>query len=115
MTRYSLITSLLRVLPNGKQAKAVVDTAIDQAAHLQNLRECTSAYLARGGEVGVNYLIRYFYLIVFAAYLVEEEGQSAGTGGVQFSLWISGRKEITNLVSRHDRIDLAFVEPVKSN
>ncbi|KAI9328029.1 inositol hexakisphosphate-domain-containing protein [Zopfochytrium polystomum] len=82
---YKIILQLIAVLVNGRLAKSLTDLAIDHCEHLQNLRKAIYDYKLRveaaevGSkkwhsirEVGLNYLIRYFYLIVFADYLLEE-------------------------------------------
>ncbi|KAI8816483.1 inositol hexakisphosphate-domain-containing protein, partial [Fimicolochytrium jonesii] len=85
---YRLILRLLAVLTHGKHAKLVTDNAIDACDHVQNLRlavydyklrvesmaENTPAEKAKKDRmmnVARNYLVRYFYLIVFADYLME--------------------------------------------
>ncbi|KAL7747907.1 hypothetical protein RI367_006654 [Sorochytrium milnesiophthora] len=86
---YKIIMQLLAVLTYGKPAKRVVDLAIDRCAHMQNLREAILDYKIRVEntptssksysmyhEVGLNYLIRYFYLVTFAGYLIETVADS---------------------------------------
>lgn len=64
----------------------------------------------------MNYLVRYFYLIVFANYLLEEMGNLSLTCGedgetddetivdeearklTTFKDWLKGRREITNII-----------------
>ncbi|GLD91766.1 hypothetical protein PINS_up000299 [Pythium insidiosum] len=82
---FVVIRKLCNRLSNGHEAKVLVDYAVDKCEHLQNLRDCIAqcrdlavdrdlptnkhdAYMLRA----VNYLERYFYLICFAAYLLEE-------------------------------------------
>ncbi|OQS03144.1 paladin [Thraustotheca clavata] len=82
---YFIIQSLLKVLDNGVESKALADYAIDQCSHLQNLRECIAQCRDLTKEQGieperqsfymhraVNYLERYFYLICFGAYILEQ-------------------------------------------
>ncbi|KAJ1570068.1 hypothetical protein HK096_003163 [Nowakowskiella sp. JEL0078] len=82
---YKMILQLIAVLQYGKLAKRLTDSALDACEHLQNLRVAIFDYKLRvealpiGSkkynvllEVALNYLIRYFYLITFAAYLLEE-------------------------------------------
>lgn len=70
---YKLISQVLTVLDHGKRAKRLVDAAIDRCSHIQNLRTAIYDFkLQDSGERGLNYLLRYFFLIVFAEYLVEK-------------------------------------------
>ncbi|CEG39611.1 IQ motif, EF-hand binding site [Plasmopara halstedii] len=84
-TDFVVIRKLLKILENGVESKAVVDYAIDQCQHMQNLRDCISQCrdLAMDRDFpsskrdlfmlrAVNYLERYFYLVCFASYLLEE-------------------------------------------
>ncbi|KAF0697898.1 Aste57867_11430 [Aphanomyces stellatus] len=102
---YFLIQSLLKVLVNGAESKALADYAIDQCEHLQNLRECIaqcrdltkernitpekqSFYMHRA----VNYLERYFYLICFASYVLEQSAtMDNGKFAVLFVSWMVER------------------------
>ncbi|TPX58470.1 hypothetical protein SpCBS45565_g07990 [Spizellomyces sp. 'palustris'] len=81
---YKMILQLVAVLSYGKLAKRLTDIAIDTCEHIQNLRGAIYDYKLRIEalgeksakrqslfEVGCNYLVRYFYLIVFADYLLE--------------------------------------------
>lgn len=104
---FKLITGLQRLLPHGKPAKEAVDACIDACAHIQNLRECIPEYGERDRERGLNYLIRYFYLIAFAAYLLEQGEAARKDGLLTFTAWLTERREVTNLVARRDRIDLS--------
>jgi hypothetical protein len=106
---FRIILQLIAVLQFGKQAKALTDRAIDACAHVQNLRTVIYDYKLRveaceAGRkqealmgVAVNYLVRYFYLIVFADYLCENRGGGKGVDFV-FSEWLSERREILNIV-----------------
>ncbi|KAE9052072.1 hypothetical protein PR001_g840 [Phytophthora rubi] len=82
---FVVIRKLLRTLDNGSDCKLLVDFAIDQCEHMQNLRDCISQCrdLAVDRDLpstkrdffmlrAVNYLERYFYLVCFASYLLEE-------------------------------------------
>lgn len=48
-------------------------------------------------KVGVNYLIRYFYLIVFASYVLESQ-EFAGGSHPSFYQWLQDRREIANIL-----------------
>lgn len=83
---YRVILQLLPLLEYGKMAKRLTDNAIDNCSHIQNLREAILEYRllssfgdgqpAKGDlEIyarGINYLLRYAYLILFTNYLLEE-------------------------------------------
>lgn len=82
---FVVIRKLLKTLDNGPDCKVLVDYAIDQCEHMQNLRDCISQCrdLAVDRDLpsskrdffmlrAVNYLERYFYLVCFASYLLEE-------------------------------------------
>jgi protein-tyrosine phosphatase len=82
---FVVIRKLLKTLHNGSDCKLLVDHAIDQCEHMQNLRDCISQCrdLAVDRDLpsskrdffmlrAVNYLERYFYLMCFASYLLEE-------------------------------------------
>lgn len=137
---FKLILQLIGVLGYGKLAKALTDKAIDSCEHLQNLRSAIYDYKLRVEaappesrkyealmQVGLNYLIRYFYLITFCDYLLEEivfqvsnpssatssEAQlgfngklcsnkaiSRGLECMPFAKWLSERREILNLLRK---------------
>ena len=94
---FTLIDSLLSVLPLGQQSKRLVDVAVDSCAHIQNLRDCIPAYLRQDPQRGLNYLIRYFYLIAFAEYIQTRNNDET------FQVWLGERKEITNLLRKGNR------------
>jgi len=87
---YRCILQLVSVLTYGKIAKRLTDQAINMCDHMQNLRKSIYDYKLRieampeqgskkwkaAHDVAVNYLVRYFYLIVFANYLLEEMGST---------------------------------------
>lgn len=129
---YKIILQLIGVLTFGKLAKRLTDQAVDLCDHMQNLRKAIYDYKLRveGAEttgtrkwlglreVGLNYLIRYFYLIVFADYLLEEMSRETNDEGLSgedvfggaterlssqqkvlsFSQWLAERREITNII-----------------
>ncbi|KAI8809960.1 inositol hexakisphosphate-domain-containing protein [Cladochytrium replicatum] len=82
---YKVILQLIAVLQYGKVAKRLTDRAIDFCDHMQNLRVAIYDFKLRVEalqpgtkkhtemlDTALNYLVRYFYLITFAAYLLEE-------------------------------------------
>ena len=108
---YKLIQQLSHLLDRGQQAKQLADECIDACAHMQNLREAiydhkvrlTTANLTpeqfhETESRGLHYLLRYFYLIAFAEYLLEEMAPG-NTGQLEqtFLRWLAERREITNL------------------
>lgn len=136
---YKIILQLISVLQFGKLGKKLTDRAIDICEHIQNLRLAIYDYKLRvdaaevGSRkhktlniVGVNYLVRYFYLIVFADYLLEQttrlkrrgrpqQQQAVGDGevfqldnnngpAIKFSEWLEDRREISNILKKMNEI-----------
>lgn len=111
---YRGIMSLLRALPRGTDAKEAIDEAIDRCASIGNIThdilQCKvisepsddlglqpgDASFAK--RLGLHYLLRYFYLIAFRAYLYEAERKQHGSE-VSFRQWVDERKEISYLAS----------------
>lgn len=123
---YRVILQLVSVLSYGKLAKRLTDQAINMCDHMQNLRKAIYDYKLRieamdqgskkwraAKEVAVNYLVRYFYLIVFANYLLEEMGHTSIESEDEdentafkearklttFKEWLKGRREIVNIIT----------------
>eukprot|EP00834_Sanchytrium_tribonematis_P007654 NODE_726_length_4415_cov_0.494556.p1 type:complete len:1175 gc:universal NODE_726_length_4415_cov_0.494556:3709-185(-) len=109
---YRIILQLMSVLSQGKVAKSIVDTAIDANQHLQNLREAIYTFkcklrqmdpqtkqYSQLHQVTINYLIRYFFLIVFCDYSLDKSKQS-------FVDWLKDRREVTNII-RNENQDLS--------
>lgn len=123
---YRIILQLISVLQYGKLSKTLTDMAIDTCEHMQNLRVAVYDYKLRFEaaqvgtkkhemlfDVGMNYLVRYFYLITFADYLVQETTglmtrSTCGVGdvmvntvpGIKFSEWLAERREISNILRK---------------
>ncbi len=119
---WKVILQLIAVLQFGKLAKKLTDKAIDMCEHLQNLRVAIFDYKLRidalevGSkkfnllyEIGCNYLVRYFYLIAFADYLLEVwpysdrkglamKSSYPSTKYLFFSQWLKDRREIVNII-----------------
>ncbi|PRP89336.1 hypothetical protein PROFUN_02210 [Planoprotostelium fungivorum] len=104
---YTVIKQLVSLLPNGEYIKYQVDKAIDACSQVQNLREaineCREIWLKGGKDAqkyharGINYLERYWWLIVFNAYLAEE----APVGFKQsFPEWMKGRWGFKRLLKK---------------
>ncbi|CAK4112674.1 unnamed protein product [Aphanomyces euteiches] len=83
---FAVIDELVSTLDNGKESLALVDHTVDLADHVQNLRDCIDSCRDLTKENGlsiekqeffmqraVNYLERYFYLICFASYVLDEQ------------------------------------------
>lgn len=83
---YRLVRQVVGILQNGKRSKGLVDTAINQCDHIQNLREAIYLYRSQIAQIkdsvsqsqrknlttwAIHYLYRYCYLILFADYLLE--------------------------------------------
>ncbi|TPX51665.1 hypothetical protein SeMB42_g01840 [Synchytrium endobioticum] len=93
---YKMVLHLIGVLAYGKLSKRLTDKAIDACDHIQNLRVAIHDYKLRVEvldpmtpkyvqlrEIGVNYLVRYFFLICFADYLLEEATDVDRTSATQ--------------------------------
>ena len=116
--QYNLVLQLIAVLQYGKLAKYLTDLAIDSCEHMQNLRVAIYDYRIRLAAlpldsekyqmtfvIGCNYLVRYFYLITFADYLIEVwSGWSLvdpalkSNPPIKFSDWLADRREIQNII-----------------
>lgn len=125
---YKIILHLVTTLEHGKESKRYADYAIDLCSHIQNLREAIfnfklhvesaaeksmDAHAKKAHEdlmeMGINYLVRYFYLIVFAEFVIQRavsKGPSPAEDG-EFSTWLHNRREILNLVSKPKTIDFS--------
>ena len=107
---YKLIQSLLQVLERGQEAKLLLDAVIDRCSQIQNLRTAIFDYHQRGDAaaagIGLNYLLRYYFLIVFTAFLLEIDCRGK-TLEQSFVTWISERKEINNMIARRELIEFS--------
>lgn len=113
---YKIILQLISVLQYGKISKKLTDKAIDLCEQLQNLRVAVYDYKLRTEacepgsakyetllSIGLNYLVRYFYLITFADYLLQTMTSLSPQSLTKseypsFSHWLKERQEILNLV-----------------
>ncbi|KAJ3357018.1 hypothetical protein HDU83_009188 [Entophlyctis luteolus] len=109
---YKIILQVVGALEYGRLAKKLTDCAIDKCEHLQNLRGAILDYKLRQQKwlalksIGLNYLIRYFYLIVFAEYLIEEMSEVLvwpAKPAQTFTTWLEDRREIVNIAKRGDQ------------
>jgi len=81
--QYKVIMKLVETIgKDGELIKAEVDDAIDRCPHMQNLRECiqytkemydkeTDDRRKFWKRMAINFIERYFYLVLFNAYLRE--------------------------------------------
>ncbi|OXH32476.1 hypothetical protein J008_03246 [Cryptococcus neoformans] len=108
MGSYQIVLSLLSSLDQGKPMKQLVDAVIDSCDAVINLRENVMEERIKYSvaamedkkrqshlEKALRSLEQYFDLIVFAAYVDEED---AGTTGVSFSTFLKSRPEIWNQI-----------------
>lgn len=112
--QYTMVLQLIAVLQYGKLAKYLTDKVIDSCEHMQNLRVAIYDYRIRLAamqpdsnkyqltfQYGCNYLVRYFYLITFADYLIEVwscYGPGSTETLITFSDWLDTRREIQNII-----------------
>lgn len=109
---YSVIRSLLRVLEHSHQAKALLDSVLDACSAMQNLRDAINSYrtrlLAETKEhkrsvmlaVCLQYLERYYMLIVFCTYLQSPKFCPSASGHTSFPVWRSQRPELVSILQR---------------
>ncbi|KAJ3242827.1 hypothetical protein HDU78_001147 [Chytriomyces hyalinus] len=113
---FKLILHVMGALEHGRIAKKMTDSAIDKCEQLQNLRIAVNDYkmrveaLENGSakwtamrSVALNYLMRYFYLIVFSEYLIEEMCEVSewpAKPKQTFSNWLNDRREIQSIAKR---------------
>jgi hypothetical protein len=103
MLTFVVVLRLVALIENGLFVKWQVDQAIDKCGAVQNLRtavveekdrcagDTSSKYLKRA----LNYLERYFWLIVFNAYLNEVPAMN-----INFSAWMKGRWGLKKLLRK---------------
>lgn len=106
-----MIIKLVRLLARGALVKAEVDAIIDHCSEMQNLRTAIFNLKTRAEAVGnakvkqdarhrgISYLIRYFYLICFNAYLTEAVVNKFSD---TFANWLKNRPEIESLLNGVD-------------
>jgi len=101
---YSAILSLKRLI--GAQAKTLLDYAIDLCATVLNLREAIYQAHLRSEtkphyyELALHFLERYFYLLLFTQYVLDESHKNVNERFQQnFEYWLSVRPEISNLLA----------------
>ncbi|KAG2430310.1 hypothetical protein HYH02_013787 [Chlamydomonas schloesseri] len=109
---YDVVRSLLRVLENGVQGKAVLDAVIDHCSQMQNLREAIGSYRSRFLKemrerqrasllaVCLEYLERYYMLIAFASYLCSPHFNPDMPTQASFADWMASRPELRSILMR---------------
>lgn len=98
--KFTLIQSLLRVLPDGRKAKALTDACIDTCALIQNIREAILAYREKDEERAKHYLLRYAALIVLGQYLFDRNAPDSRNNNLpSYSVWFAERTEIRTLLA----------------
>jgi len=103
--QYKIIAQLIDAINNGELIKKQVDYAIDKCQHFQNLRlailECKDK-VDKGEEVqkftkrGYNYLERYWWLIVFNAFLSEQSPAYK----MSFISWMKGKWGLKRMLKK---------------
>ena len=107
---FKLIVSLVRVLPAGQQVKTEVDAVCDLCGAMQNLRTvifdlqlqtltCLPKKRAFFARRGMNYLVRYAFLILIAAY-IRDEVRGEEDSRKPFVVWLNERAEIMSLLKK---------------
>ena len=108
---FKLIVSLVRVLPAGQQIKSEVDAVCDLCGAMQNLRSvifdlqlqtltCLPKKRAFFARRGTNYLMRYAFLILIAAYIRDEVRGDDDASRKPFVVWLNERAEIMSLLKK---------------
>ena len=106
---YNAVLDLLRILPQGKEAKKWCDEVIDALSHMQNLRMAIFQMQLRANkavsdksksliqERAQNYLQRYSLLIAFSSYLLNDY-ENESEDRVTFGNWLGKRGAVTNCI-----------------
>lgn len=120
MDDVAIVRKITRLLERGAECRQVLDTVIDRCAAMQNIRQAILRYRRafnhqdenarvreRALSRGMEYLERYYMLIVFTAYLDSDSfrpgpqwGPQGGAGGAEaltFKAWIRRRPEIRQM------------------
>ncbi|XP_063723580.1 paladin-like [Symsagittifera roscoffensis] len=115
---FQIILDLCAALSSGKTMKAEMDFIIDACDHMQNLRKCIwetkvnhDKELAKAdkeagarraafwAKLGVNFIERYFYLILFNVYCTEQVSQDFK---VKFADWCEQRQDLVKILGTRE-------------
>jgi protein-tyrosine phosphatase len=112
---YKTIVRVTRMLTNGTEDKQFADKVIDMCSAMQNLREAIKTLKNQEDAAtdpdkkefahirAVNYLKRYFHLILFASYVKEQEILPAEEAyKIPFGAWFAQRPEYETLLHKND-------------
>lgn len=123
---YRIIHSILRVIKNGLECKELVDTLIDEAAAMVNLRDSIERYRQqaemssdptesrRALLKGIAALKRYSLLILFQGYLQSFSSDEDIAELESFTGWLNRHQEFQTLLHELDRkgvsVELLHIE-----
>jgi hypothetical protein len=112
---YKVINKLCRILTNANENKDQVDEIIDNASQMQNLRTSIYEFKLKGLNMDASeetrrvqtercsgYLERYFLLIVFNEYVMEQS-ERKDERWMLFEEWLAEREEITGLLVKFNQ------------
>ena len=100
---YSIVSLLLEKIPGADEAKYELDAVIFACSELINIRDFIWTCKEKGNnghfdfwhKVAVNYVERYFYLILFTLYLTEVFWDNkSGRTEVKFSEWCKAKEKL---------------------
>lgn len=123
---YHLINSLLRVVPHGLQVKQAVDSAIDRVGSVMNLRDAIEDARLAADEIedresplrkqkiqtGCQALRRYFYLIVFQAYLQAVKPDTIHAMQT-FDNFVRKQPVLETIGKEFDKEDISLITPLQ--
>jgi len=109
---YAAITTLVKVLDNGNEAKRSIDSVIDICDDMQNLREAILPFKVQSESTdkspmqraaaynrGVHYLRRYYQLVEFIEYVFSISPEDRASMA-SFNQWLQGRQELRSINKR---------------
>lgn len=119
---YHVINSLLRVIPRGLEVKRAVDAAIDQCGGITNIRDAIEDARAAAENTtgddrehkiqrGLHSLRRYFYLILFAAFIDASSPESILQH--TFEAYVRKQPVIDTIARELDRGDISTITPLR--
>lgn len=101
--KYKLVSILVKLLDNGEKSLSICDEAIDMFDHLENLRDVIDKIDVRQFyKKRRNFLLRYFYLICFNEFLIQNSHES-------FEVFLDKNPAIPNLAAQIDEVGIALV------